>query len=238
MHAFISRHARDNWLVLEFRFALKRLRHIAYLFFSSLGFIGKLFRAADMPLLVQFVLLFYKDKPVDWLLAHLFYVKYCSPEKPGKECTKVGRGERPKTHQKRCRSFARTSFSTSRLSSNMSAYILRSKEKYKSSKSVTLASPSTIRHTMLVSVTAKHQNNGLPQDNPHAIIATTLKTYQKYDIEKAYNGETFFWALLPQPGDFIRFDFSPPVRLNGEWCELLNLVCKASFRHYVPLRQH
>jgi len=33
--------------------------------------------------------MFYRDKPVDWLLSHVFWVKYCSPEKTAKECNKV-----------------------------------------------------------------------------------------------------------------------------------------------------
>jgi len=30
---------------------------------------------------VEFILMFYRDKPVDWLLDHLLYVKVCNPEK-------------------------------------------------------------------------------------------------------------------------------------------------------------
>lgn len=40
----------DSWDMLEF---------------SSLGFIGKLFRSEDLSRVVNFLLMFYKDKPVD-----------------------------------------------------------------------------------------------------------------------------------------------------------------------------
>ncbi|XP_036620898.1 alpha-1,3-mannosyl-glycoprotein 4-beta-N-acetylglucosaminyltransferase-like protein MGAT4D [Trichosurus vulpecula] len=63
----------SDWLVLEF---------------SKLGFIGKLFRTRDLPLIVQFLIMFYKDKPIDWLLDHLFYVKICNPEKHNLDCEK------------------------------------------------------------------------------------------------------------------------------------------------------
>jgi N-Acetylglucosaminyltransferase-IV (GnT-IV) conserved region len=43
--------------------------------------LGKLFRSNDLPFVVEFILMFYRDKPVDWLLDHLLYVKICSPEK-------------------------------------------------------------------------------------------------------------------------------------------------------------
>lgn len=44
-------------------------------------FSGKLFRTSDLATLVEFILLFYKDKPVDWLLDHILWVKVCNPEK-------------------------------------------------------------------------------------------------------------------------------------------------------------
>uniref|UniRef100_A0A669P4F8 MGAT4 family member D n=1 Tax=Phasianus colchicus TaxID=9054 RepID=A0A669P4F8_PHACC len=63
----------QDWMVLEF---------------SQLGFIGKLFKSEDLPLIVEFFLMFYKDKPIDWLLDHLFWVKVCNPEKNAAHCEK------------------------------------------------------------------------------------------------------------------------------------------------------
>lgn len=53
MKDFISKQYQqtEQWLMIEF---------------SSLGFIGKLFRTSDLPVMIDFILLFYKDKPVDW----------------------------------------------------------------------------------------------------------------------------------------------------------------------------
>ncbi|XP_031555790.1 alpha-1,3-mannosyl-glycoprotein 4-beta-N-acetylglucosaminyltransferase A-like [Actinia tenebrosa] len=56
--------------------------------FSSLGFIGKLFRSSDLTKLIEFFLLFYKDKPVDWLLDHILWVKVCNPEKDAAHCNR------------------------------------------------------------------------------------------------------------------------------------------------------
>ena len=39
--------------------------------------IGKMFRSSEVSKLAEFFLLFYKDKPGDWLLSHYFTVKYC-----------------------------------------------------------------------------------------------------------------------------------------------------------------
>ncbi|KAK1175489.1 alpha-1,3-mannosyl-glycoprotein 4-beta-N-acetylglucosaminyltransferase B-like [Acipenser oxyrinchus oxyrinchus] len=60
-----------EWMVIEF---------------SHLGFIGKMFKASDLPVLVEFILMFYKDKPIDWLLDHMLWVKVCHPEKDAKHC--------------------------------------------------------------------------------------------------------------------------------------------------------
>ncbi|XP_064417378.1 alpha-1,3-mannosyl-glycoprotein 4-beta-N-acetylglucosaminyltransferase B-like [Latimeria chalumnae] len=68
---FAEQQVSDDWLILEF---------------SQLGFIGKLFRSSDLPMIVEFFLMFYKDKPVDWLLDHLLWVKVCNPEKDAKHC--------------------------------------------------------------------------------------------------------------------------------------------------------
>ena len=69
--------------------------------FSSLGFIGKLFRSSALNVnyfeldildlvifqsLAEFVLLFWKEKPVDWLLEDLLVTKVCNPEKDPKSC--------------------------------------------------------------------------------------------------------------------------------------------------------
>ena len=50
--------------------------------------------------------------------------------------------------------------------------------------------------------------------NPAAQLATTLKTYEKYTLLKAYTGETFFWALSPKAGDIIDFKFNPAILIE------------------------
>ncbi|XP_042325619.1 alpha-1,3-mannosyl-glycoprotein 4-beta-N-acetylglucosaminyltransferase-like protein MGAT4D [Sceloporus undulatus] len=68
---FAKQQESQEWMILEF---------------SQLGFIGKLFRCRDLPLIVDFFLMFYKDKPIDWLLDHLLGVKVCNPEKDARHC--------------------------------------------------------------------------------------------------------------------------------------------------------
>ncbi|XP_061440894.1 alpha-1,3-mannosyl-glycoprotein 4-beta-N-acetylglucosaminyltransferase-like protein MGAT4D isoform X3 [Rhineura floridana] len=68
---FAVQQESKEWMILEF---------------SQLGFIGKLFRCRDLPLIIEFLLMFYKDKPIDWLIDHLLWVKVCNPEKDARHC--------------------------------------------------------------------------------------------------------------------------------------------------------
>ncbi len=54
--------------------------------FSQLGFIGKLFKCSDLPMFVNFFLIFAKNKPVDWLFDSVLDVKICNPEKGPAHC--------------------------------------------------------------------------------------------------------------------------------------------------------
>lgn len=51
---------------------------------------GKMFKSLDLSLIVEFILMFYRDKPIDWLLDHILWVKVCNPEKDA-----VSRGTHP-----------------------------------------------------------------------------------------------------------------------------------------------
>ncbi|KAM6952691.1 alpha-1,3-mannosyl-glycoprotein 4-beta-N-acetylglucosaminyltransferase B-like isoform 2-T2 [Lycodopsis pacificus] len=66
MKTFATQEYSKQWLYLEF---------------SQLGFIGKMFRARDLPMIAEFFLMFHRDKPIDWLLDHILWVKVCNPEK-------------------------------------------------------------------------------------------------------------------------------------------------------------
>ncbi|XP_068961514.1 alpha-1,3-mannosyl-glycoprotein 4-beta-N-acetylglucosaminyltransferase-like protein MGAT4D isoform X2 [Petaurus breviceps papuanus] len=80
--------AKPRYFMAVKNFAFRQTSDWLVLEFSKLGFIGKLFRTKDLPLIVQFLIMFYKDKPIDWLLDHLFYVKICHPEKNNLDCEK------------------------------------------------------------------------------------------------------------------------------------------------------
>ncbi|XP_058505244.1 alpha-1,3-mannosyl-glycoprotein 4-beta-N-acetylglucosaminyltransferase B-like [Solea solea] len=71
MKTFADQEASKPWIYLEF---------------SHLGFIGKMFRTRDLAMITDFFLMFHRDKPIDWLLDHILWVKVCNPEKDAKHC--------------------------------------------------------------------------------------------------------------------------------------------------------
>lgn len=53
-----------------------------------------------------------------------------------------------------------------------------------------------------------------PHANPEAEITCDIKHYKQYTLRRAYLGETFYWGLLPQPGDHLIFKFATPIPIK------------------------
>lgn len=47
---------------------------------------GKLLKSADLPYLIYYTIMFYKDKPVDWLFEPIIETKYCPRGEVSKSC--------------------------------------------------------------------------------------------------------------------------------------------------------
>ena len=48
--------------------------------FCQLGFIGKMFKSTELPILIQFLVMFYNYKPGDQLLDHIAETQMCRLE--------------------------------------------------------------------------------------------------------------------------------------------------------------
>lgn len=165
---FALQQETNQWLILEF---------------SALGFIGKLFRSSDLSMVVEFFLMFHKDKPVDWLMDHILWVKVCNPEKDQQHCA------REKSH-------------------------LRIRFK-----------PSLFQHVGKESSLKGKKQNLIDKDfkkaplfqahlNPKAVSISSLEPYQGYTIDRAYKGQTFFWAYPPHTDDVMRFKFDQEITIE------------------------
>ncbi|XP_069619704.1 alpha-1,3-mannosyl-glycoprotein 4-beta-N-acetylglucosaminyltransferase B isoform X1 [Ranitomeya imitator] len=168
MKNFALQQPSEEWMILEF---------------SQLGFIGKLFKSLDLSLIVEFILMFYKDKPIDWLLDHILWVKVCNPEKDAKHCDRQKANLRIR--------FKPSLFQHVGTHSSLAGKIQKLKDKDFGKQALR----------------KEHVN-------PAAEVSTSLKTYQHFTLEKAYLREDFFWAFTPTAGDFVRFRFFKPLRIE------------------------
>lgn len=82
---------KKGYVSIMKHFALEKIANKQTWFvidFCQLGFIGKMFKSVELPWLVQFFLMFYNDKPVDWLLENLIQTKVCKLDQDHKKCKK------------------------------------------------------------------------------------------------------------------------------------------------------
>ncbi|XP_015602515.1 alpha-1,3-mannosyl-glycoprotein 4-beta-N-acetylglucosaminyltransferase B [Cephus cinctus] len=175
--------AKKNFITTMKSFALQKIsmkEHWFVLDFCQLGFIGKMFKCSELPWLVQFFLMFYNDKPVDWLLDHLISTKMCNLDKDSKHC-KMAKA-RLWLHYKP------SLFQHIGTHSSLKGKVQKLKDK------------------QFGKITLYYGH-----DNPDATVETHIKPYKQYTLQKAYKGESFFWGLLPQPGDHLRFKFTQPI---------------------------
>ncbi|CAH1180218.1 unnamed protein product [Phaedon cochleariae] len=158
---------KEPWLVLDF---------------CQLGFIGKMFKSAELPWLIQFFQMFYNDKPVDWLLDYLISTKICNWEKNDNckmEKAKVWIHYKPSLFQ--------------HIGTHSSLKGKVQKLKDKQFGKIALF---------------------FPHVNPKAEVISDIKHYKQYTLRRAYLGETFFWGLLPQPGDQLTFKFKTSINIK------------------------
>nr|CAD7588589.1 unnamed protein product [Timema genevievae] len=178
--------AKKNFISIMKNYALQKIAEKSPWFvleFCQLGFIGKMFKCVELPWLVQFFLMFYNDKPVDWLLDHLISTKICSLDKDSKHCKKAK--SQLWIHYKP------SLFQHIGTHSSLKGKVQKLKDKQ-------------FGKVVLF----------FPHQNPPAEVKTDIKNYKQYTLAKAYRGESFFWGLLPQPGDHLSFTFSTPTMLK------------------------
>ncbi|XP_069670865.1 alpha-1,3-mannosyl-glycoprotein 4-beta-N-acetylglucosaminyltransferase A isoform X1 [Periplaneta americana] len=178
--------AKKNFISTMKNYALQKISEKSPWFvleFCQLGFIGKMFKCVELPWLVQFFLMFYNDKPVDWLLDHLIHTKICSLDKDSKHCKKAK--SQLWIHYKP------SLFQHIGTHSSLKGKVQKLKDKQFGKVALFF-----------------------PHKNPDASVESAIKHYKQYSLARAYLGETFFWGLLPQPGDHLVFRFTTPVLIK------------------------
>ncbi|KAJ8922428.1 hypothetical protein NQ315_004374 [Exocentrus adspersus] len=178
--------AKPSYVAEMKKFAIEKIARKEPWFvldFCQLGFIGKMFKSAELPWLIQFFQMFYNDKPVDWLLDHLIYTKICNWEKNNDSC------KRDKA--KMWIHYKPSLFQHIGTHSSLKGKVQKLKDKQFGKVALFF-----------------------PHTNPEAEVLSGIKHYKQYTLERAYLGETFFWGLLPQPGDQLLFKFATPITIK------------------------
>ena len=172
--------------------------------FSELGFIGKLFRTTDLPIIIQFFIMFYKDKPCDWLLIDVINTLACNPELSQSEC-------RNKKFASRWIHHRPSQFQHMGTYSSLKGKIQKLKDHHFATKPKIIPKPNIEN----LAAKAKALVEIKKEINPSAKVNTDIDHYQDYTLARAYNGDTFFWGKDASEGNFIEFELTPPVPLTG-----------------------
>jgi alpha-1,3-mannosylglycoprotein beta-1,4-N-acetylglucosaminyltransferase A/B len=178
---------KANYITIMRDFALDRTARKEPWFvidYCQLGFIGKMFKSTDLPTLIQFFLMFYNDKPGDWLLENVIQTMVCKLDQDNKKCKK-------EKSQLRIQ-YKPSLFQHIGTHSSLKGKVQKLKDKGFGKVSMYV-----------------------PHRNPPARIDSAIRHYKSYSMMRAYNGETFYWGLVPQSGDTVVFQLTPPTKLSG-----------------------
>ena len=143
-----------------------------------------MFKTVDLPKFILFFVMFYNDKPVDWLLDHFIQTKVCRFDKDVKDCKK--------RKQKFWIQHKQALFQHVGTHSSLKGKIQKLRIKgFGNMKQFT-----------------PHE------DNPEATVSSTIKHYKKFSITDVYEGYNYFWGLNPVSGDLIDITFKKPANLE------------------------
>lgn len=170
IETFIHEKAQQKWFAVDF---------------ASLGFIGKLFHAYDLPYLIYYIALLYRYKPVDWILDTVFIDRYCPLFEKPKNCSRMSKDYRLR---------GATLFQHIGIHSSLSGKVQKLKEKNFGQSNTFNAHvdnpPATVTTT-------------LKQYDEYGI-------QQLYDGHSLF----WSWGA-PKKGDYILIQFSEPTLVKG-----------------------
>nr|XP_023019295.1 alpha-1,3-mannosyl-glycoprotein 4-beta-N-acetylglucosaminyltransferase B-like [Leptinotarsa decemlineata] len=212
--------AKPSYVTIMKKFAIEKIARQEPWFvldFCQLGFIGKMFKSAELPWLIQFFQMFFNDKPVDWLLDHLITTKICNWNKKVSilifvhfffivfKLIHVVVRVRCGGQWSRCWDSVRVFWAGVVFVSVLSGTLLQV-----SAICIPVGNPLGCPRS------APDKQFGkvalfFPHSNPEAEVTSGIKHYKQYTLKHAYLGENFFWGLLPQPGDQLVFNFMTPI---------------------------
>lgn len=176
---FVSKmeNSKDIWFFLEF---------------STLGFIGKLFRSSDLCSMKVYLLLFKVEKPCDILIYNLKDIK-----------TQVKQFKSPKSL-----------FQHFGVSSSLTGKIQKLTDKNFKDAPLKAKAAGQQKKKESKELLTSYKSNKVP--NPEAEVHTSMEMYSSFSAERPYIvGMTgFFWAKAPNTSDFYRIVFVKPINIT------------------------
>lgn len=182
-----------------------------------------MFKSVELPWLITFFQMFYNDKPVDWLLEHLIYTKVCNWEKDMVSLNYLlffHLVNRAALLERNDVYFIKSKSRSALLHPFTQKHCKQEKAKlwlhYRPSLFQHIGTTSSLKGKVQK---LKDKQFGkiptfYPHTNPPATIKSPINPYKSHTLQRAYAGESFFWGLLPQPGDYVEFIFLQPYNLR------------------------
>lgn len=139
----------------------------------------------------EFVLMFWKDKPVDWLLEHMMYTRVCNPERDMHICQIEKRKIKVKRH------FHAEILTLIKKSIKPAQFQHIGMHSSLSGKIQKLQDPSFGR------------KRGVPsfRNPPLQKFHTDIRPYSRFSLPRLYEGRTGFWGRDVKANSIIAFVF-------------------------------
>ncbi|KAK6754896.1 hypothetical protein RB195_013709 [Necator americanus] len=156
-----------------------------FMSFSSMGFIGRLFRSSNLKYMTYAIALYYRFKPVDWILEDILRSRYCSLDKNMRECAKE--------------------ISAHRISSGTSQF-------QHVGKISSLRGKIQKIHDGNFNKGLSQGKRGNPSAD---VTTSMVAARKRQDPENAYNNNMAMWLINPQIGDYISIAFHSIMNITG-----------------------
>ncbi|VDO27333.1 unnamed protein product [Haemonchus placei] len=158
--------------------------------FSTLGAIGRLYRSEDVKYLTYAIALYYRYKPVDWILYSVENSRYCSSY-----------GEL--THCKQDRDLCSVTVAPPLFQHIGRVSSLSGKAQ-------------KLRERIEKASTQKCDKLQSKRGNPSARITSTMHHYRECTAQAGYDKEGYMWFIDVKQNDSLIVDFEKPARITSE----------------------
>lgn len=143
--------------------------------------------------MVDFTLMFYREKPVDWLMDHLLFTKVCNPERDMKECA---------SEKRKIKVFVMAVFAPSHCI--IQRTVLPAQFQHVGIHSSLNGKLQKLRDGSF----GKNDVIGPSRNPPLERMYSDIVSYQRFSLTKLYQGTGNFWGQDNKKGTFAFISIS------------------------------